>query len=77
MYELSDNEFDKIVENLITAGIITRKAENGIIYYDITKSALNKHNAGKKEFASFVVDSIAKILGEVAKNVTVGLLMAN
>ena len=72
LYGISDKEFDGYITQLVSAGLIIIRKEDGVLYYDKTldsKEFLDKNN--KTSYVkNFVLDAIEK----VSKGITNAIL---
>ena len=68
-YGLCENEFISYINRLINAGLIERRVEDGITYYDVTLLALDKKR-------KFILECIERASRGTAQGITSAVLEA-
>lgn len=73
----SPAEFDSMIDDLINCGLIRRRIEDGITYYDATPKCDAYVNKKLDEVGVFVKECLAVVSENVAKGVVKGALEAS
>lgn len=72
IFKMSQGEFEAYVKELVVAGLIRIRTENGIIYYDSTI----KSNEYKGKSFRFIKKNVINCIGEVVGSISYGAMKA-
>ena len=71
---MSKSEFDALIADLVSAGLVRVRVEDGIEYYDSTGEASERENKALKDVRSFVIDALEALSRGTVKAVASALL---
>ncbi len=72
IYNLSIGEFESLVDDLVMSGLICKRVEDGIVYYDTTPKSDSCREKTIKDISKFIIGC----LGIIAEKVSYGTTKA-
>ena len=64
-YNMNKGEFEKIIENLEKADLITRRVEDGITYYDSTPKSDEYKGKNTRDICKLLVELLGTLAGKI------------